>query len=68
MPGRLTGHSKTARAAQKRLFEGWQNAGLRESVRVSVDEFARVLEEKETRDKVRAYRRKAGGSRRAAAG
>jgi len=52
---RLTGHSRTALAAQKRLFETWQNAGLEESIRASVDEFALVFEEEETRAAIRQY-------------
>jgi enoyl-CoA hydratase/carnithine racemase len=58
---RLTRHSRTALAAQKRLFETWQNAGLEESIRASVDEFANVFEEEETRAAIRRY---AGGLRR----
>jgi enoyl-CoA hydratase len=61
MLDRLTRHSRTALAAQKRLFETWQNAGLEESVRASVDEFANVFEEEETRAAIRRY---AGGLRR----
>jgi enoyl-CoA hydratase/carnithine racemase len=54
-------HSRTALAAQKRLFETWQNSGLEESIRASVDEFANVFEEEETRATIRRY---AGGLRR----
>ncbi len=59
MLDRLAGYPRAALAAQKRLLETWQNAGLRESMRASVREFTRVLEEEETRDKVRAYRERA---------
>lgn len=62
MLDRLTGHSRTALASQKRLFEVWQNATLREAINASVDEFARVFGEEETRERVRAYRRRAGDS------
>lgn len=55
MLDRLTCHSKTAIAAQKRLFETWQNAGLEESIRASVDEFALVFEKEETRDYIGEY-------------
>src|SRR5215216_6564384 len=55
MLDRLTHHSGTALAAQKRLFETWQNAGLEESIRASVDEFAIVFEEEETRAAIRQY-------------
>lgn len=61
MLDRLTRHSRTALAAQKRLFETWQNAGLEESIRASVDEFANVFDEEETRATIRRY---AGGLRR----
>lgn len=53
----LKEHSKIAIAAQKRLFETWQNTGLRESIDVSVEEFARIFETDETHDRVRNYRR-----------
>ncbi len=53
----LKGHSRPAVAAQKRLFETWQNTGLRESIAISVEEFARMFEADETQDRVRSYRR-----------
>ncbi len=63
MLDRLAGYPRAALAAQKRLSETWQNAGgLRESMRASVREFTRVLEEEETRDKVRTYRERAQDS------
>ena len=55
MLDRMTGHSRSALAAQKRLFERWQNAGLEESIRASVDEFALLFEEEETRAAIREY-------------
>jgi enoyl-CoA hydratase len=61
MLDRLTRHSRTALAAQKRLFEAWQNPGLEESIQASVDEFANVFEEEETQATIRRY---AGGLRR----
>lgn len=61
----LKKHSKPAVAAQKRLFETWQNAGLRESIAVSVEEFARIFETEEAQDRVRNYRRTMRGVRKA---
>lgn len=57
MLARLTGHSKVAVAAQKRLFETWQNTGLGESINASMGEFALVFGEEETRRRVEGYRR-----------
>ncbi len=55
MLDRLTRHSRTALAAQKRLFETWQNESLEVSIRASVDEFARVFEKEETRNAIADY-------------
>jgi enoyl-CoA hydratase/carnithine racemase len=55
MLDRLTRHSRTALAAQKRLFETWQNAGLEEAIETSVDEFALVFESEETRTTIGEY-------------
>lgn len=52
---RMTPHSATALAAQKRLFETWQNANLEEALGTSVDEFARVFDEEETRAAIQDY-------------
>lgn len=55
MLGRLTGHSRVALAAQKRLFERWQNEGLESSIEASVDEFSLVFGEQETQDIIEQY-------------
>src|SRR5215210_554103 len=55
MLDRLTRHSGIALAAQKRLFETWQNANLEEALGASVDEFARVFDEEETRAAIESY-------------
>lgn len=60
MLDRLTRHSRPALAAQKRLFESWQNASLQDSIRASVDEFALVFESEETQAAIGEY---AGGLR-----
>lgn len=54
---RVSGHSRTAMAAQKRLFELWQNVGLGEGIDGSIEEFAAVFAGQETADRVDAYRR-----------
>lgn len=42
--GRVTRHTPAVLAAQKRLFETWQNSPLREGAETSIHEFARVFE------------------------
>jgi enoyl-CoA hydratase/carnithine racemase len=56
MLSRVIGHSRTAVAAQKRLFELWQNVGLVEGIAGSIDEFAAVFAHDETAERVEAYR------------
>jgi enoyl-CoA hydratase len=53
---RVTRHTRTVLASQKRLFEVWQNTRLTEGIRVSTEEFARVFEAAETLQQVRRYR------------
>jgi enoyl-CoA hydratase/carnithine racemase len=60
MVRRVATHSRPATAAQKRLFETWQNCGLQASVEASVGEFAEVFGHPETLDHVRAYRARRG--------
>ena len=43
--------------AQKRLCKLWEEAPLAESVRASIDEFARAYESGEPRRRVAAFRR-----------
>lgn len=47
-------HSSVAMAAQKRLFETWQNSGLSDGADASIEEFAGVFAFEETADRVRA--------------
>jgi enoyl-CoA hydratase len=62
--GRVGGHTRTATAAQKRLFEVWQNTGLADGTSISVEEFAAVFAADETQAELAAYRRTLGsGSR-----
>jgi enoyl-CoA hydratase len=53
---RVTRHTRTVLASQKRLFEVWQNTPLSEGIRVSTEEFAQVFEAPETLEQVRSYR------------
>lgn len=52
---RLTPHRSGAIAAQKRLFESWQNTGLEESIAASVNEFALAFAEEQTQETIREY-------------
>jgi len=54
--GRVTGHTRTVVAAQKRLFETWQDAPLSQGIDASVDEFAGVFAADDTRAALAAYR------------
>lgn len=60
LAGSLAEHSPAAMAAQKRLFETWQNAGLQTSVEASIGEFAEVFADEETGRRVGAYQRDRG--------
>jgi enoyl-CoA hydratase len=53
---RVTGHTPTVVAAQKRLFEIWQNTSLADGIDASLGEFARVFEAPETAAQVEAHR------------
>lgn len=53
---RLSGHTRTVLAAQKDLFERWQNAGLQEAIEHSITVFADVFADDETRRQIDAYR------------
>lgn len=55
---RVSGHSPVALAAQKRLFETWQNVGLQASIDSSIGEFAEVFAEATTQERIRSYRRR----------
>lgn len=53
---RITRHTRTVLASQKRLFEVWQNTSLSEGIDVSTEEFAGVFEAAETLQQVQRYR------------
>lgn len=57
---RVTRHTPTVLASQKRLFEAWLNTSLRVGIEQSVDEFARVFESPETRAQVARHRASLG--------
>ncbi|SFB53849.1 enoyl-CoA hydratase/enoyl-CoA hydratase / 3-hydroxyacyl-CoA dehydrogenase [Amycolatopsis marina] len=52
----VAGHSPVAMAAQKRLFETWQNVGLRAAIDASVGEFAEVFADPDARERINSYR------------
>lgn len=53
---RITRHTAAVIASQKRLFEIWQNTGLREGAEASVAEFAGMFAAPETSQQISAYR------------
>lgn len=53
--GEITPHSPAAVAAQKRLFESWQNEPLDTALNISVDEFAGVFADPATAEAVESY-------------
>jgi len=53
---RITRHTRTVLASQKRLFEVWQNTPLSEGIRVSTEEFAQVFQAAETLQQVHRHR------------
>lgn len=57
---RVANWTPTVMAAQKRLFELWQNVPLAEGIDASLDEFARVFAEPETAAQVAARRARIG--------
>lgn len=54
---RVDGHTRTATASQKRLFEIWQNTTLATGTALSVAEFASVFAAEETHAQLATYRR-----------
>ncbi len=61
--GKVTPHSRTAIAAQKRLFEVWQNSTLTEGADISVEEFGSVVAAPETAARLAEYRAALGGGK-----
>jgi enoyl-CoA hydratase len=57
---RVTPWTPTVVAAQKRLFEIWQNSSLTDGIAASVDEFSRVFESPETLEQVAARQASVG--------
>jgi enoyl-CoA hydratase/carnithine racemase len=69
---RVLGNTRTVLAAQKRMFEVWQNYGIKTANDVSVDVWAAVFTQPETMLSIRRYkaqlsaRKKSSGSKRVA--
>ena len=57
MAERVGRHARPAMAAQKRLFETWDEVGHEAAVAASIGEFAEVFGHPETLERVAAYRR-----------
>lgn len=60
---RVVRHTRVVTAAQKRLFEIWQNHPLTEAIDLSVDVFAGVFSFAETRAQIERHRGAVGGRR-----
>jgi len=56
MIARVARHTRTVTAAQKKLFEIWQNAGLTEAIDRSVEVFASVFTSPETAEQIDRHR------------
>lgn len=57
---RVTGHTRSVVASQKRLFELWQNSTLTDGADASVEEFASVFAAEETAAHLAGYRASLG--------
>lgn len=64
MLARVAGHTRAVTAAQKALFEIWQNHTLTAAIGMSVDVFAGVFASTETYEQIERHRRAIGRSRR----
>jgi enoyl-CoA hydratase/carnithine racemase len=60
---RVVRHTRVVTAAQKRLFEIWQNHPLTEAIDLSVEVFAGVFSSAETRAQIERHRGAVGGRR-----
>jgi enoyl-CoA hydratase/carnithine racemase len=56
MLGRVVGHTRTVTAAQKRLFEIWQNTSLTAAIDMSIDVFAGVFASPDTYEQIERHR------------
>jgi enoyl-CoA hydratase/carnithine racemase len=65
---RVARHTRVVTAAQKRLFEIWQNRPLTEAIEMSVDVFSGVFESAETSRQIARHRAAIGGKRAAGPG
>lgn len=64
MVARVAGHTRTVTAAQKKLFEIWQNHALTAAIDMSVDVFAEVFAATETYEQIGRHRGAIGRKRR----
>jgi enoyl-CoA hydratase len=55
MLGRVVGHTRTVTAAQKRLFEIWQNTTLTAGIDMSIEVFASVFASTETYEQIERH-------------
>jgi Enoyl-CoA hydratase/carnithine racemase len=60
MLGRLVRHTRTVLAAQKKLFETWQNTTLTAGIDLSVEVFARVFASPDTYEQIGKHQRTIG--------
>lgn len=67
MLAKLVGNTRTVVAAQKRMFETWQNHGIVTSNEVSVDVWAAVFTNPETRESIGRYKAELSARRKTAA-
>ncbi len=56
MVARVAGHTRTVMAAQKRLFETWQNTGHAAGIEMSIEVFANVFSAPETTEQARRHK------------
>lgn len=56
MLGRVIGHTRTVTAAQKKLFEIWQNTTLTAGIDMSTEVFASVFSSRETYEQIEGHR------------
>lgn len=63
MLGRVVGHTRTVMAAQKKLFEAWQNTTLTAGIEMSIEVFASVFASRETYEQIERHQGAIGGKR-----
>jgi hypothetical protein len=61
MLGRVARHTRAVTAAQKKLFEVWQNTTLSAGIDMSVEVFSSVFAATETYEQIERHQRAIGG-------